>query len=169
MKTKLIIFTISLFVSTAVHTEAQQPAIDKTSPPDLAVKVENLTCFKSLRCIQKENLFAKINLDIFKNGNGRYDGYTIEGSAENEELFAQYDHRGDLIRSNVIQRNIPLSKEIRIQLINEEFNSWNMIGNERLIKNFDNKSIEYKLILQKEDEIRVVYFDYKGQNKNKLT
>ncbi|WP_406672466.1 hypothetical protein [Natronospira sp.] len=169
MKTKLILLTISLFASAAVQAEAQQPAIDKTSPTNLTVKVENLTCFKSLRCIQEENLFFKINLDIFKNGNGRYYGYTIEGSTKNEELFAQYDHRGDLIRSNVVQRNIPLSREILIQLINEEFNSWSMIGNERVIKNFDNKSIEYKLILQKEDEIRVVYFDYKGQNKNRLT
>ncbi|REL32964.1 hypothetical protein DYD21_14205 [Rhodohalobacter sp. SW132] len=168
MKTKTIIIAISLFVSTTVLTMAQQSVIDETSPPSLAVKADNLACLKSMQCIQKENLFGRINLDIFRNGNGRFDGYTIEGSSKNEELFAQYDHRGDLIRSNVIQRNIPLSREIRNQLINEEFSSWNMIGNECRIKNFDRKSIEYKLILQREDEIRVVYFDYKGQNKNRL-
>lgn len=168
MKTKIIIIAISLFVSTTVLTMAQQPVIDEASPPALAVKVDNLACLKSLQCIQKENLFVKTNLDILRNGNGRFGGYTIEGSSENEELFAQYDNRGNLIRSNVIQRNIPLSREVRKQLINEEFNSWNMIGNERMIKNFDKKSIEYKLILQREDEIRVVYFDYKGQNKNRL-
>lgn len=168
MKAKTIIIAISLFVSTTVLTMAQQPVNDEASPPDLTVKVDNLACLKSLQCIQKENLFVKTNLDIFRNGNGRFDGYTIEGSSENEELFARYDSRGSLLRSNVIQRNIPLSREIRKQLINEEFNSWNMIGNERMIKNFDKKSIEYKLILQREDEIRVVYFDYKGQNKTRL-
>lgn len=168
MKTKLIIFTISLFVTTAAQTAAQQPAFDETSPPRLAVTVENLTCLKSLQCIQKENLFGNSNFDILKNHNSRFEGYIVEGSAENEDLFAQYDHQGELIRSTVIQRNIPLPREIRIQLINEEFNSWSMIGNERVIKNFDNKSTEYKLILQKENKIRVAYFDYKGQNINKL-
>lgn len=168
MKTILIIFTILLFVSTASQTVAQQPVTDTSSPPDLTVTVENLNCFKSLECIQKNNLFVKSNLDIFKKGNGRYEGYTLEGSAEGEEFFAQYDYRGDLMRSTVTQRNIPLPNVISRQLIDENFNSWNMIGNERVIKNFDNKSIEYKLILQKDANIRVVYFDHKGQNKNRL-
>jgi hypothetical protein len=169
MKTILIIFTIFLFVSTATQAMVQQPVTDTTSPPGLTVNLENLNCFKSLECIQKNNLFVKSNLDIFRKGNGRYDGYTIEGVAKNEEFFAQYNRWGDLIRSNVIQRNIALPEEIRIQLINDELNSWNMIGNERVIKNFDIRSIEYKLILKKEDEIRLVYFDHKGQNKNSLT
>ena len=168
MKTKLIIFTISLLVTTVAQTAAQQSAVDKTSPPGLTVTVENLSCLKTLQCIQKENFFGNTSFEILKNGNSRFKGYTIEGSTKNEELFAQYDSRGNLIRSNVIQRNIPLSREIRNQLINEEFNSWSMIGNERRIKNFDRKSTEYKLILQREDEIRVVYFDNKGQNKTRL-
>jgi len=169
MKTKTIIIAILLFVFTTVLTMAQQPEINEASPPDLSVKMENLACFKSMRCIQKQNLFVKSNLDIFRNGNSRFDGYTIEGSTVNEELFAQYDSKGGLIRSNVIQRNIPLSREIRNQLTNEEFNSWRMIGNERMIKNFDRKSIEYKLILQREEEIRIVYFDHKGQNLTRLS
>jgi len=169
MKTKLLILTISLFVFTAAQTAAQQSLTDKTSPPGLTVNIENLNCFKSLQCIQNENLFGKSNFDILKNGNNRFEGFTIEGSAENEELIAHYNHRGNLIRSTVIQRNIPLPREIRNQLINDEFNTWNMIGNERVIKNFDKKSIEYKLIVQKEYEIRMVYFDYKGQIKTSLT
>ena len=168
MKTILIIFAILLFGFTASQAMAQQPVTEPSSSPGLTVNLENLNCFKSLQCIQKENLFANINLDKFKNGIGRYDGYTVEGSAEGEEIFAQYDYRGDLIQSTVTQRNIPLPHVISRQLINEEFNSWNMIGNERVIKNFDKKSIEYKLILQNDAKIRVVTFDHKGQNKNHL-
>ena len=168
MKKKLIIFTISLLVTAAAQITAQQPVADTSSPPGLAVKVENLTCFKSLQCLQKENLLVKINLDIFRNGTGRYDGYTIEGSAENEEFFAQYDYQGDMIRSTVVQRNIPLPREISIQLNSEELSAWKMVGNERLIKNFEGNSIEYKVILQKDSTTRAVYFDHKGENKNRL-
>jgi hypothetical protein len=169
MKTKHIIFTISLLVTGAAQTTAQQLVADTPSPPGLTVNTENLTCFKSLQCIKKENLFATINLDIFKNGNGRYDVYTLQGSAENEEFFAEYDLHGSMIRSTVIQRNIPLPREIRIQLNNEDLNYWSMVGNERQIKNFEARSIEYKVILQKDDITRTIYFDHKGENKNRLT
>ena len=173
MKTKLIILTMLLFVTAAAYTEAQQPASDRTSPEgpksSLTINEDNFACFKNLHCLKDENLFRNNNLDMVKNSNSRYEKFIVEGSTENEELFAEYDHRGNLIRSTVIQRNIPLPGVIRMQLIDEEFKSWKMIGNERVIYNFDSNSIEYKLILQKDDNIRVVYFDHKGQNKNRLT
>lgn len=169
MKTNLIVFTILLLIYTVALAEDQKSSTDKASSNGLTVNPENLNCFKSLKCIQNEKLISNINFDIFRNGNGRYVGYTIEGFTKNEELFAQYNHRGNLISSYVIHRNIPLPRAIRIQLINDELNTWSMIGNERLIINFDNKSIEYKLILKKEDEIRILYFDHNGKNKNRLS
>jgi len=159
MKTKLIF--------------AQQPSSDRSSPADyrssLTINESNFSCFKNLHCLQRENIFRNSDLSMVRNANNRYSSYTVEGSSDNEELFAQYDQNGNLIRSTVVQRNIPLPRKINKLLASADYSDWKMIGNERTIENFDEKSIEYRLILQNETEIRVVYLDSNGENKNRLS
>lgn len=173
MKTKLILLTLSLIVTGAAHTLAQQPSMDRSSTIDnkssLTITESNLTCFKNLDCLQSENIFKESDFSLIRKGNNRFTSYTVEGSSENEELFAQYDQNGKLIRSTVLQRNIPLPGKINKKLASSEYSEWQMIGNERTIENFEEKRIEYKLILQKENKIRVVYLDCNGENKNRLS
>lgn len=174
MLSKNIFLTIILliFVCTPAFSLQMAEAIS-TDDPDtpqrgLTINEENLSCFQSLQCLKRENPFQKSNLEDIKLNN-QTDRFVVEGSTKNETLYAEYDGNGELIKATVIQRNIVLPRTINRVLTTGELENWMIIGNELVIENFDKSRMEYKVILEHEGEVRVEYFDHKGEHRNRLS
>lgn len=161
-----------IFISTPAFSLQMAEAMI-TDDPDtprtgLTINEENLGCFQTLQCLKRENPFQKSNLEEVKLNN-QSNRYIVEGSTKNETLYAEYNGKGDLIKATVIQRNIVLPRTINIVLTSGELENWSVIGNELVIENFDKSRMEYKVILEHEGEVRVEYFDHKGEHRNRLS
>lgn len=168
-------FLISLIViifATAPAVFSQQPHSQPDAPDKsryLSINEDNLYCFQNLQCLKEENPFKNSNLEDIKLNNSMRK-YVIEGKSKNEELYAEYNGvNGNLIKATVIQKDIALPKNILLNLVSGEFKSWKMVGNKRIIKNFAEDSIRYEVILMKEGELRIEYFNRDGVTENQLS
>ncbi len=149
------------------------PATFSQAPPEsdftkqrssLSIHEDNLYCFQNIRCLQSEKPFKKADLSNIRL-NGSVETYVIEGKTKNEELYAEYNgSNGNLVKATVVQRNIVLPKEILISLATGENSGWTMVGNKRTITNFQKDSIQYEVMLLKDGELRIEYFDRNGQS-----
>lgn len=166
---------LSLFLASAaalptLATEHEKPVVNPdTTRYSLTIHEGNFACFQNLNCLKQNNPFSTSNLDQVILGNHRTGTYTIEGSSRNEDIYAVYNAQGELMRAKVIQRNILLPKQLREILVNDEFKSWTMIGNEVEILNFDKNLITFKVVLSRDGEVRVEHFDKHGQRMNRLS
>lgn len=160
-----------LLISIIVMILAYAPAaFSQANPADshLSINESNLFCFQNLQCLVQENPFKTSNLDEVRLNQGT-ERYIIEGKAKNEEMYAEYDGtNGNLIKATVIQRNILLPKNITTWLANGNYSDWAMVGNTRVIKNFQRSSIRYEVVLMKEGELRIEHFDANGEMINQL-
>lgn len=160
----LILTTLLLAIVYAPAAFSQAPPTQEYEPSDsqLSIQENNLYCFQTLQCLRAENPFNNSSIaDIMLNDT--QEKYVIEGKSRNEELYAEYNGKnGTLIKATVIQRNIILPKHLLVTLTSGEFKSWTMVGNKRTIKNFSKDSIEYEVVLMKDGELRIEYFDSNG-------
>jgi hypothetical protein len=164
LKYSLIIIVLSAF--TAVQASAQQPDNQperEKATAGFAIQESNFSCFQDLQCLKKENPFKSSNLESIRLNRERYDRYIVEGNSKSEQIYAIYDRSGRLMKAEVVQRNVLLPESILFQLVSEPFDSWTMIGNEFSVKNFDRSTIEYKVILERDGEVRIIYFNRHGQ------
>lgn len=151
-----IVYAPATFSQASVNTEFEPSA------SQLSIQEDNLYCFQNLQCLKAENPFNNSKIADIKL-NGTNEKYVIEGKSRNEELYAEYHgQNGTLIKATVIQRNIILPKHLLVNLASGEFKSWTMVGNKRTIKNFSKNSIEYEVVLMKDGELRIEYFDSNG-------
>jgi hypothetical protein len=166
MMLKNIILTTLLLALTCTTIASSQNTSETTKEnkpnANLTINESNFSCFESLQCLKRENPFNSNNLDRL-NLNGQSEMYVVEGSSKNESMHAVYDANGSLVKATVIQRNIILPRSIYEALSSEEFEDWTMIGNELVVKNFDKNSMEYKVVLESGDDIRVEYFNKNGE------
>jgi hypothetical protein len=173
MLIKNIILTLFLIVTMTPHASSFQSSSvtddAATHKINLTINEANFSCFQEIQCLKRENFFKKSNLDETTLRSNRFEKYIISGSSRNEDLHAVYDSYGMLLEATVIQRNIPLPTAISNVLISSDLQSWTMIGNELEIKNFDKNRMSYKLILQRDGEIRVEYFDRYGNQLSRLS
>lgn len=135
---------------------------DNYATGTLAIQEKDYHCYQNLECLKRNNPFKSSNLDQIIFNPDRYKQYIIEGSSRNESVYAVYNEKGNLMKATVVQRNIVLPKTIYKTLTGDEFSSWKMIGNELVVQNFDQNSMTYKIILSRDGEVKVEYFDGKG-------
>jgi hypothetical protein len=140
-----------------------------TTVYSLTIHEGNFSCFRDLNCLKDKNPFRSSNLDEVRPASNLTGNFIIEGSSRNEEIYAMYNGRGELLKATVIQRNIVLPKNLREILINDEFKSWTMIGNEVEIQDFDKNKVTYKIVLSRDGEVRVEHFDSYGQKVNRFS
>ena len=143
---------------------SQSSANDSYNGPDknLSINLSNLYCFQNLQCLKTDNPYKGTDLSDIKL-NGLNEKYIVQGNSKNEQLYAEYDgDTGNLIKATVIQRNIRLPHNILSSISTGENTGWTMAGNTRFIKNFMENSIKYEVILMKDGELRIEYFDVNG-------
>lgn len=135
----------------------------------LSIHEGNLYCFQNIRCLQSEKPFRNTDLSNIEL-NGSTETYVLEGKTRNEELYAEYNGRnGNLIKATVIQRNIILPKQMLAHLATGEYSGWTMVGNQRVIKNFQKDSIRYEVMMMKDGELRIEYFDRHGESTSQIS
>lgn len=171
MLLKNMILTVCLFALISVPAVSMQISPDVTNNEKprntLTIHEGNFSCFQNLQCLKRENPFKNSNL-VQINLNSMTDRYVVEGTSKNESIFAVYSGSGDLIKATVIQRNIILPKTILRRLASADFEDWFVIGNELVIENFNKNSMQYQVILQDENDVRVEYFDRDGNIQNRF-
>ena len=172
MLLKNIILTTCLLVlisSSAFSLQASQNSTDGEKPKTtLTITEDNFNCFQSLECLRRNNPFPNSDLSNISLNDRRAEGYTVEGSSKNESLYAEYHYRGGLVKATVIQRYIPLPKAINEILVSGELESWTMIGNKLVVRNFDRNTMQYKVMLKNGNDIRVEYFNKYGEFQNRM-
>lgn len=161
--------SILILIVTSSPSFALQQSTDTEKPgKGLTIQKEDFSCFMNLKCLQKENPFQNKELSEIRLNNVQSKRYVIEGTSGQESMHAEYNSKGELIKATVIQKNITLPKPILNTLGSAELASWTMIGNELVVKNFDKNSMEYKVVLQKDSEIIVEYFNKYGELQNRF-
>lgn len=164
LSNNLLLTALLLVLSYAPAAFSQAPMNKdyKSADSHLSINESNLYCFQNLQCLKAENPFNSSSLDAVKL-NRSTGKFVIEGKSKNEEIYAEYDgSNGNLIKATVIQRNIILPKHILVTLTIGDFKEWTMVGNKRVIKNFVKETIEYEVVLMKDGELRIEYFDRNG-------
>jgi len=160
----LLVTALVLVISYAPAAFSQSSAEDVYDGPDksLSINQSNLYCFQNLQCLKSDNPFKGTDLSELKL-DGSNEKYVVQGKSKNEQLHAEYDGKtGNLIAATVIQRNIRLPGNILTAINTGENSGWTMAGNTRVIKNFMEDSIKYEVILIKDGELRIEYFDVNG-------
>ena len=173
MLLKKILLTICITVLSATYAFSvhlsEVNADTSTQTGSLTIHIDSYSCFQNLECLKKENPFNNSNLDEIVFNPHRYEKYIVKGTSNNEDIYAIYDGRGEMINATLRQRNIKLPSAIHEALLSDSYNTWNMIGNELVVHNFDVKSMTYKVILSMNGEVKVEYFDRHGNIKSPLS
>lgn len=155
-------FILAVSYAPAAFSQSSTIDVNPDQNQSLAVNESNLFCFQNLQCLKAENPFKNSDLSNIKL-DGSNLKYVIKGSARNEQLYAEYEGKnGSLIAATVIQRNVTLPKSILVELNNGEYSDWTMVGNTRVIKNFNKDDISYEVVLMKNGELQTSYFDSNG-------
>ncbi|HKL16419.1 MAG TPA: hypothetical protein VJ915_12330 [Balneolaceae bacterium] len=160
----LLVTALVLVLSYAPAAFSQSSANDSYNGPDksLSINLSNLYCFQNLQCLKTDNPYKGTDLSDI-NLNSMKEKYIVQGNSKNEQLYAEYDGKtGNLIKATVIQRNIRLPHNILATISTGENTGWTMAGNTRVIKNFMEDSIKYEVVLIKDGELRIKYFDVNG-------
>jgi len=172
----LMALIIAAFAFTCVATAQVNTKMAKANSDLTVAESENLfvigekeyRCFRELDCLKRNRELIDKGLNIKFNGSNASDLYILQGESRNEKIYAEYNSRGLLMHGYLIRTNVMLPAEIRNTLNEIGYSDWRVIGNEVEIVNFDRKSTEYKVVLQKDDEVRVVQFDRNGVPKRSI-
>lgn len=132
----------------------------------LTISEEDFRCFRELNCLKRNTMLREKGLNVNFSSHAPSDRYILKGESKNEKVYAEYNDKGDLVKGVLVRTDVILPSEIRNRLSSGEYKDWTMIGNEITITNFDSRNTEYKVIVQKEGEAKVLYFDRKG-NENR--
>ncbi len=150
----IVIFSGTLYAKDIDHSKT-----DQDEQKSLVISESNYNCFADINCLRYDPEVKNSGLNIRFDHRWYADRYILTGSSENERVFAEYDERGNLVKGHLVQINVPLPGKINRYLATGEHKEWKMIGNEKTVRNFDPKTTEYKVILEKEGKGKVLYFD----------
>lgn len=173
MLTKIIFTTLifSIVTSAQVFSQHMSATSNNTegTPNGITIHEDDFICFQDLLCVKKKNPFTRSNLDDVNLSRNRYQTYVVEGASRDEEVYAVYDDNGRLLKASLTQRNIKLPVSIKEALKEGSFANWKVIGSELTVENFDRRRMQYKVVLQNDDLVRVMNFDRHGNILNHLS
>ncbi len=151
----IVIFSGTVFAKDIDHSINQDGNV-------LVINEQNYSCFTDINCLRYDAAIKNSGLKVRFDERWNAGHYILKGTSENERVYAEYNEHGNLVKARLIQVNVPLPNKINRYLATGEFKEWKLIGNEKTVQNFDPKTTEYKVILQKDGKGKVLYFDNKG-------
>lgn len=83
------------------------------------------------------------NLTLKHIGVGEATHYTLRGKGTGINMRATYDNDGNLVESTLHSRNTRIPPAIRQFIISGKYEGWVMVGNEKVVKDFDPYQTEY--------------------------
>lgn len=169
----LFTFLLVLAHSTVYSFQNSQtlPALSEKSEKrqTFTISEDHFDCFKTLQCLLREVPVTINNMNDIRLTHNRTDRIRVKGSNEKINLEAVYNGNGHLIKSTIILRNVALPRSVTTILVSGEFTSWQMIGNEVAVENFNSKTIQYKVILKRGDDVKIEYFNNMGELQNRFS
>lgn len=164
-------FFAIILVFTAANLLAQQN--DRVLLP---LDDEDFKCFQTIKCVtDSESLKEKGWAFIFDDSVENYlQELSIAMKGVNVELSATYNKKGELLRATYKRQNLALPAALLSHIAIDEFDGWNMTGNEMIMKNFEENKTNYTVELQNNSSTKLLTFTHSDildmkYNTNKLT
>jgi hypothetical protein len=117
--------------------------------PKGTIVEEDYPYLMNLNCLKDGNYFTSRgwNWDL-KNINPKIPThFDFRGSGSGINLMATYDNEGFLVESMLKITDTRIPPAIRRFISSGEFKGWVMVGNEKIVRDFDPYQTEYKIIL----------------------
>lgn len=110
---------------------------------------EDYPYLKSIDCLKNRNFVDSRgwNFSLKHRGTGQATHYVLRGKGARINVKATYDNNGNLVESILHTQYTWLPPAIRQFIISGKYDGWVMIGNEKIVKDFDPYQTEYNIIL----------------------
>jgi hypothetical protein len=154
--------------SSNINDAASQTDAADVLPAPFRIDESDFSCFRDLNCLKSNRALRDKGLNVTFNDHLGSDRFILEGESRNERIYAEYNDRGGLVKGVLMRTNAILPKPLMDNLASGDYAGWQMIGNEMSVQHFDARTTEYKVILQKEGEAKILYFDRFGNEKTTI-
>ncbi|MCC5905523.1 MAG: hypothetical protein JJU13_04920 [Balneolaceae bacterium] len=158
----LVIFSGAGFAQVADNSMEKNDSKTFETPSAFMIDESNLHCFRDMNCLKNDKTIREKGLKFNFNTNSNADHYILEGYSPNEVVKAKYNEQGRLIEAELVHINIRMPREIITHIFSGVYSDWQMVKNERIVQDFDVNTTEFRVMLQKQDEIVVLNFDKDG-------
>lgn len=163
-------FSQSLFAQSVITVASDGQKMDcsndiqhkmESSSVENTITEADFPYLKNLDCITSGYISDKRNLDLqLRNVNHILNThYVLTSNGSAIDVEAEYDLEGNLIEATLIEKNtqipIPILRHI---YSDEEFDSWVMVRNEKIVTDFDPNQTEYRVVLTNGDEEEILFF-----------
>ena len=158
----MVIFSSAGFAQVVDISKKESDSKTFETPNAFMIDESNLYCFRDMNCLKNDKTLREKGLKFIFNTNSNTDHYILKGYSPNEVVKAKYNEQGKLIEAELVHINIRLPREIITQIFSGAYSDWQMVKNERIVQDFDVNTTEFRVMLQKQDEIVVLNFDRDG-------
>jgi hypothetical protein len=143
--------------------DSTHAGVDKSS--GFMILENHFACFQQIKCLKDDDDIRGKGLKFNFNGSLQADQYILQGQSVNEIVEAKYDSQGELIEGRLVHVNVPMPSEISRYLVTSVYSDWQAVRTERVVHDFDSRTTEYSVVLQKGDELILLNFD---KDKNRI-
>lgn len=128
---------------TAIHS------FEFAREPKNTILAEDYPFLKSIECLKRSDFIKSRgwNLTLKHVGGSQTTHYELRGKGPRISVKATYDKDGNLNESILRTWNTRIPPAIRLFIFSDEYNGWTMIGNEKIVKDFDPYQTEYNITL----------------------
>lgn len=127
---------------------------DKVSKKDVPANVS--------KAIESDYLSCKDNITWYEfSDKNRADRYVATAKGKNITCESIYDSKGNLISSKTVATNVKLPSII-LQTIYADYPDWRITEDQMVVKDFDESTKFYKVIITKDGTKQTLYYDAKG-------
>ncbi len=119
-----------------------------THPPGTIVE-EDYPYLMSIKCLKDENFLYNRGWNWkFENINPKNAShFALRGKGDGISVHATYNNEGNLVESYLKIKDTRIPPAIRRFINSDEYEGWTMVGNEKIVRDFDPYQTEYKVFL----------------------
>lgn len=119
-----------------------------THPPGTIVE-KDYPFLTTTECLEDENFLKNRGWNwILKNINPeKATHYTLRGKGAGISVFATYSNEGNLLQSYLKIEDTRIPPPIRRFINSDQYQGWTMVGNEKIVRDFDPYQTEYRIYL----------------------
>ncbi|MDX1585272.1 MAG: PepSY-like domain-containing protein [Balneolaceae bacterium] len=113
--------------------------------------------------VESDYLSCKDNITWYEfSEKNRADKYVATAKGKNITCESVYDSKGNLISSKTVATNLKLPSTI-LQAIYADYPDWRITEDQMVVRDFDESTKYYKVIISKDGAKQTLYYDAKGK------
>lgn len=118
------------------------------------------------KAIESDYLSCKDNITWYEyRDKNRADRYVATAKGINITCESIYDSKGNLISSKTVATNVKIPSVI-LQAIYADYPNWKITEDQMVVRDFDESTKYYKVIITKDGAKQTLYYDAKGNKMN---